>query len=62
MTNSIFSVCKYTKKLPYTKKKKDILMTKKLSHTLILLKKNSPIQKKIRTFVIETNKKSKIIT
>ena len=22
MTNSIFSVCKYTKKLPYTKKKK----------------------------------------
>jgi len=62
MTNSIFSVCKYTKKLPYTKKKKDILMTKKTVTHAHSSKKNSPIQKKIRTFVIETNKKSKIIT
>lgn len=46
MTNSFFSVCKYTKKLPYTKKKKDILMTKKLSHTLILLKKTRQYKKK----------------
>lgn len=57
MTNSIFSVCKYTKKLPYTKKKKDILMTKKLSHTLILQKKLANTKK--NSYLCNRNKQKK---
>lgn len=62
MTNSIFSVCKYTKKLPYTKEKMTSTAKKRFVPSPIFQKKILSIQKKIRTFVIETNKKSKIIT
>ena len=57
MTNSIFSVCKYTKKLPYTKKKKDILMTKKLSHTPFFKKKLANTKK--NSYLCNRNKQKK---